>query len=251
MRERFQHIGLLRLGLIAAPPAFYKTLCPPQGFRAATFPEWLAQEAVQQAKASQVNWGQITCYGGPSKEINVEANADFLERHDEFFDAMVLNTETYADACDAIGTFDTPLFGNTTTLSSLLFTGACSYLFPPLLLPHPLTLSHSCSFPPLPGDLALDGLIPAPSAREFGDRVGELKLGAQTALISLGLLPPAPTPRQTSDAFVRFFDVLNHPDPLVSGISVELREVCCLFSLFLCFSQLTFLPPVGPPRRQH
>lgn len=82
----------------------------------------------------------------------------------------------------------------------------------------------------LPGDLANDGIIPTPTPQEFGNRVSELKLGAQTALSCLGLIPLDADATATSAAFVRLYDALNDTDSAVSGISPALRLVRLSFS---------------------
>jgi hypothetical protein len=80
-------------------------------------------------------------------------------------------------------------------------------------------------------DLALDGIVMPPTPSDVGTRIARLKKGAKVALARLGLISLTSSPAQVSQAFVRFYETLNNPDELISGISTSLRAVRCLFFL--------------------
>lgn len=132
-RQRFQHVALLRLGLVGAPRQFYRDLCPAEGFTAAAFPEWLSLPLVTAAyaKGKGENWGQKNCYGQSSAKIDVSSNWHFLSNHSTIYNSMV--GVSFTEAADALVAAKTTLLSGKQNLSNILFLGAFPFSLLPVL----------------------------------------------------------------------------------------------------------------------
>ncbi|GAA5884194.1 hypothetical protein JCM3774_005575 [Rhodotorula dairenensis] len=216
--DRLEHTVRVRLGLIGAQDEVYEAF-PALGIGAGRLNGWLEHPRVKpyydrRCDEGGGGWGRINAYGQPCKQLAWDACCPAITPAKIAELVLELGScadKTFSQALKALQKASLPACQTAGTLSAVL----------------------------LAGDIALEGLAPAPAFAEMGAIVATLSKGAIGGLRHLGFLrlDDLPLPEDHANktaygdavasrvtrAFVRFASVMNDPDPTVSGISPELR----------------------------